>query len=1026
MDKKIQIGLINLIIFFSSLYSTGIYQDSWAVIIGINDYPNIKKLNYAVDDAQDIYKLLTEKFHFPEENITLLIDEDATYQNIRTQLYETAEKVGNEDRLVFFFAGHGTQKELHSGGEKGFLIPVDGDTSKIFLTAIDMNEIKNISEITRAKHVLFLMDACYGGLMAVSSRSLDTKTPGYMKKITRDKGRQIITAGGKDEEAQERPEWGHSAFTKNIIRGLDDEMADANDDGYITASELGNYLQEKVTIDSDYLQTPQIQRYGTGEGEFVFVGTAKKEPEIEISKTEPVKETPPKAPGGITADQLERALNKFAVRYGTLGGSSGKIEKSSVLGSKTQKEWKLLFGDTEHIGTDDVSGKWIEFPEPRFNYFNRVDGIGLGFGNSFTRVNPFSYRLKLASWYNFSRQTTDYSVNFKRYLWNREYQFIETSIYQQSKTYDDWSVLSDLTHQWGSAFWFNVDHFDYYLGQGYSIMHSYYNQDGFSIAMGFRTEKQDMLSKTTDFSVFRYGTEYRENYYSTEEHFTSGTLTSLNLELGFNGAVPEYNFLDNKSVEIFYELNPLDIPIEYQLNNYNIINTVSNTLGSIDSLHQDTVIYANLLGGTIQILEETVSSNWFQFESGDSTSIQGINFSIPNPNKEKTEIRFYGTKLDNKGPASIFLNKVPVEEGKSYIFSFWVRTVKDTMIITPGISKNQKEGLVTKEWANIGPEWQRVWVTKKFDGVGDNPRVYISTNETAPIYIWGVQLEEVPPGKDDPTEYQPTDGKPLEVWLVAESSNWVVEKIQLIKKENNSFFAEPILARGRYAYRFQIDDNLFNDPNAKKTGTNKNGEIVSILEVGLKPKWNLGLEFSDPALGSDFSYNRISSNLRFTLPISYTEVLYFRLINGYVTEKAPPQRYFYLGNVGSLRAYNIKELDGRQLTLINMEYHINIFNALDRLGDYEAKSLKAEDTSLFREIFPPGIIPIPNLKPFLFYDIGVIGNELNEENTYTSAGIGLEVIGIRLMAAKRLDRVENSWSVLFDFGGFFNRWEYLP
>ena len=59
-------------------------------------------------------------------------------------------------------------------------------------------------------------------------------------------------------------------------------------------------------------------------------------------------------------------------------------------------------------------------------------------------------------------------------------------------------------------------------------------------------------------------------------------------------------------------------------------------------------------------------------------------------------------------------------------------------------------------------------------------------------------------------------------------------------------------------------------------------------------------------------------------------------------------------------------------------------------------------------------------------DLGIIGTAINEENTHKSAGIGLEFIGIRLMAAKRLDNDENSWSVLFDLGGFFNRWEYLP
>ena len=46
-------------------------------------------------------------------------------------------------------------------------------------------------------------------------------------------------------------------------------MAD-DGDGFITANELAVYLKKRVTIDSESQQTPQIQRYGSDEGEFIF------------------------------------------------------------------------------------------------------------------------------------------------------------------------------------------------------------------------------------------------------------------------------------------------------------------------------------------------------------------------------------------------------------------------------------------------------------------------------------------------------------------------------------------------------------------------------------------------------------------------------------------------------------------------------------------------------------------------------------------------------------------------------------
>ena len=126
--------------------------------------------------------------------------------------------------------------------------------------------------MSQAKHVLFLVDACYGGVAAIGSRGLDADTtPNYIEKITNNNARQIISAGGRGEKVIEKAEWGHSAFTLNLSRGLKDKNADLNGDGYITGTELGLFLSEKVTIDSDSQQTPQFGRLDSQEGEFVFI-----------------------------------------------------------------------------------------------------------------------------------------------------------------------------------------------------------------------------------------------------------------------------------------------------------------------------------------------------------------------------------------------------------------------------------------------------------------------------------------------------------------------------------------------------------------------------------------------------------------------------------------------------------------------------------------------------------------------------------------------------------------------------------
>jgi len=248
-----------------------IYDNSYALIIGIDKYENVQPLNYAVKDAETIQDILVNTFDFPKDNVRLLKNEEATLLNIKNSLAEISSSAGENDRVLIYFAGHGDTYDLPEGGEMGYLLPIDGKKDNLFATSIPMNNIKSISSMSNSKHMLFLIDACYGGLLTIGSRGINPTTPNYIDKITKDKGRQIITAGGRGEQVIEKSEWGHSAFTLNLKRGLKEGNADMDADGYITANELGLFLNKKVTIDSDNQQTPQYGRMTSQEGEFVFV-----------------------------------------------------------------------------------------------------------------------------------------------------------------------------------------------------------------------------------------------------------------------------------------------------------------------------------------------------------------------------------------------------------------------------------------------------------------------------------------------------------------------------------------------------------------------------------------------------------------------------------------------------------------------------------------------------------------------------------------------------------------------------------
>lgn len=249
-----------------------LYRETWAVVIGINDYQRWPKLGYAVNDARAMQALLVEKFAVKPENITLLLDGEATRERIMTVLGDALadpEKVKRDDRVLVFFAGHGATRLLPSGKSIGYIIPVEADTAGFQGQSISMTTFQDINEGIPAKHVFYVMDACYSGLALVRGGAPTSADPRrYLQEITRRQTREMITAGGADQQVADNGPGGHSIFTWTLLQGLQGN-ADMNVDGYITAAELFSYAAP--IISSVSAQTPAFGNLvGSEGGEFVF------------------------------------------------------------------------------------------------------------------------------------------------------------------------------------------------------------------------------------------------------------------------------------------------------------------------------------------------------------------------------------------------------------------------------------------------------------------------------------------------------------------------------------------------------------------------------------------------------------------------------------------------------------------------------------------------------------------------------------------------------------------------------------
>lgn len=140
----------------------------WAVFIAIDNYKDKGwfNLRYPVKDARDIRKILEERYIFDE--FEELFDEKATARGIRNLFYELQNKVGKDDSVFVFHAGHGQNEKYF---DLGYFIPHDGGSDDDLKSGwLSHNDVRKFLDDLPARHVLMISDSCYSGSLIITNR----------------------------------------------------------------------------------------------------------------------------------------------------------------------------------------------------------------------------------------------------------------------------------------------------------------------------------------------------------------------------------------------------------------------------------------------------------------------------------------------------------------------------------------------------------------------------------------------------------------------------------------------------------------------------------------------------------------------------------------------------------------------------------------------------------------------------------------------------------------------------------------
>jgi hypothetical protein len=272
-----------------------------ALLIGINNYKNLPyyskeknrlftHLKGPLNDVRIMREALISRYGFREEEIKVLIEQEATRDNIIKTFEEWLVNGTREGDLVFFyFSGHGTQVDDQNGDEDDGkdealcaydLVP-EGAKNVVDAKLIIDDELGEMLRKFSKRDVVVVVDACHSGTMTRSIRGIPVseleETPAIQARFVPVKldessvrtrsfsidipkqsdvpeGQIFISSSRADQESVEiaLPEGFHGALTSGLVEG----MKEKKDRTYL---DLFEYAKKIVKDRHGLEQDPQVE-----------------------------------------------------------------------------------------------------------------------------------------------------------------------------------------------------------------------------------------------------------------------------------------------------------------------------------------------------------------------------------------------------------------------------------------------------------------------------------------------------------------------------------------------------------------------------------------------------------------------------------------------------------------------------------------------------------------------------------------------------------------------------------------------
>jgi len=229
-------------------------RNTFAVIIGNEQYKNEANVPYAENDAKVFKEYVQKTLGVPERQIKYVVNGGLNDLRITIRWLKQAMEVCNgQGKAIFYYAGHGIPDEAN---KTAYLLPIDGiggDTESGYSLQRLYSELSKMP----AQRTMVFLDACFSGTKREGDMMASARGVAIKVKPMTPQGRVIVFAAAQgDETAYPFKSQQHGMFTYYLLKKLQDT------NGNVTLGELSNYLTNEVKresfVENNKMQTPTV------------------------------------------------------------------------------------------------------------------------------------------------------------------------------------------------------------------------------------------------------------------------------------------------------------------------------------------------------------------------------------------------------------------------------------------------------------------------------------------------------------------------------------------------------------------------------------------------------------------------------------------------------------------------------------------------------------------------------------------------------------------------------------------------